>query len=119
MGEAAIFFRFHRNARRQEPVEPASASVRVICRAEHFVHRKRTMPTEDCSVVLVDDDKSVRVALSRLFRSAGLGFIAFESAEEFLKSNSLESASCLIADAHADRGLSCSRSAAKPDRRCL
>ena len=61
------------------------------------------MPTEDCSVVLVDDDKSVRVALSRLFRSAGLGFIAFESAEEFLKSNSLESVSCPIADVRMPR----------------
>jgi FixJ family two-component response regulator len=61
------------------------------------------MPTEDCSVVLVDDDKSVRVALSRLLRSAGLDFVAFESAEDFLKSNSLESASCLIADVRMPR----------------
>ena len=61
------------------------------------------MAIEDCLVVLVDDDRSVRVALARLFRSAGLNFVAFESAEEFLQSSSLNSAGCLIADVRMPR----------------
>jgi FixJ family two-component response regulator len=61
------------------------------------------MQREECSVVLVDDDKSVRISLARLFRSAGMDFIAFESAEEFLKSSSLNSAGCLIADVRMPR----------------
>jgi FixJ family two-component response regulator len=61
------------------------------------------MQSENGSVVLVDDDKSVRVALARLFRSAGVHFVAFESAEEFLESSSLDSAGCLIADVRMRR----------------
>jgi len=61
------------------------------------------MAIEDSSVVLVDDDRSVRVALARLFRSANLNFVAFESAEEFLGSSSLNSAGCLIADVRMPR----------------
>jgi two-component system response regulator FixJ len=61
------------------------------------------MQSEDCTVVLVDDDKSVRVALARLFKSAGVRFVAFESAEEFLESSSLNSAGCLIADVRMRR----------------
>jgi FixJ family two-component response regulator len=61
------------------------------------------MQSEDCSVVLVDDDRSVRVALARLFRSAGMVFIAFASAEEFLESDSFNSAGCLIADVRMPR----------------
>jgi FixJ family two-component response regulator len=68
-----------------------------------FVVRKSAMAIEDCLVVLVDDDRSVRVALARLFRSAGLNFVAFESAEEFLQSSSLDSAGCLIADVRMPR----------------
>lgn len=61
------------------------------------------MAGEDSSVVLVDDDKSVRVALARLFSSAGLNFRAYESAEKFLESNSLDSIGCLIADVRMPR----------------
>ena len=61
------------------------------------------MANEDCSVVLIDDDRSVRVALARLFRSTGLKFVAFESAEEFLESISFNSAGCLIADVQMPR----------------
>ena len=61
------------------------------------------MGSEDSSVILVDDDKSVRVALARLFKSAGMDFVAYESAEKFLESNSLNSAVCLIADVRMPR----------------
>ena len=54
-------------------------------------------------VILVDDDSSIRQALARLFRTAGLRFTAFESAEELLESNSLNSAGCLITDVRMPR----------------
>ncbi len=61
------------------------------------------MAKEDGSVVLIDDDISMRVSLARLFRSAGLKLVTFESAEEFLESISLSSAGCLIADVRMPR----------------
>ena len=61
------------------------------------------MAKEDGSVVLIDDDISMRVSLARLFRSAGLKLVTFESAEEFLESISLNSAGCLIADVRMPR----------------
>jgi len=61
------------------------------------------MATEQPLVVLVDDDSSIRQALARLFRTAGLKFIAFESAEQLLESGSLNSAGCLIADVRMPR----------------
>src|SRR3954462_14628231 len=61
------------------------------------------MATEQFLVALVDDDASIRQSLTRLFRTAGLKFVAFESAEESLESNSLNSAGCLIADVRMPR----------------
>ena len=50
-------------------------------------------------VYLIDDDESVRRALQRLLRSAGLDVKAFSSAEEFLKSGNLdEKGACIILD---------------------
>src|SRR3979490_1894983 len=49
-------------------------------------------------VAIVDDDDSVRVALEGLLKSAGLPALAFESAEEFIKSGQQHQTSCLIAD---------------------
>jgi len=60
--------------------------------------RERNMTIGEHRVVLVDDDKSIRVALSRLFKSADMEFAAFESAEEFLGSETLDSTACLIVD---------------------
>jgi FixJ family two-component response regulator len=54
-------------------------------------------------VAIVDDDASVRTAVSRLVRSLGYVAHAFSSAEEFLKSQELDSASCLIADVQMPR----------------
>jgi len=50
-------------------------------------------------VYLIDDDESVRRALQRLLRSAGLDVKAFPSAEEFLQSGNLdEKGACIILD---------------------
>ena len=50
-------------------------------------------------VYLIDDDESVRKALQRLLRSAGLDVKAFSSAEEFLQSGNLaEKGACIILD---------------------
>jgi FixJ family two-component response regulator len=49
-------------------------------------------------VVCVEDDEPVRDALRGLLRASGMRAMAFASAEEFLASDELQSASCLVAD---------------------
>ena len=49
-------------------------------------------------IAVVDDDESVREALMGLLRSAGFGAETYASAEEFLRSGSLEETECLILD---------------------
>ena len=49
-------------------------------------------------IAIVDDDLSVREALTSLVRSLGYGTIAFGCAEDLLKSKRRLSVSCLIAD---------------------
>jgi FixJ family two-component response regulator len=49
-------------------------------------------------IAIVDDDLSVREALTSLVRSLGYGTIAFGCAEDLLKSKRRRSVSCLIAD---------------------
>jgi FixJ family two-component response regulator len=49
-------------------------------------------------ISVVDDDESVRESLSGLIRSVGFGVMVFGSAEEFLGSNRLLDADCLILD---------------------
>lgn len=49
-------------------------------------------------VFVVDDDASVREALGRLIRSAGLRVEAFASAEEFLNRPRADAPSCLVLD---------------------
>jgi FixJ family two-component response regulator len=49
-------------------------------------------------IAIVDDDASVRGAATNLFRSMGFPVMAFASAEEFLKSGAIETASCLVLD---------------------
>lgn len=61
---------------------------------------------EGCTVVaqtrpiiaVIDDDESVRVALRRLIRSAGLDASVFTSAEDYLASAVQRRADCLILD---------------------
>ena len=49
-------------------------------------------------IAIVDDDESVREALTGLMKSLGYRAAAFQSAEEFLNSKQRHSAACLIAD---------------------
>lgn len=49
-------------------------------------------------IAIVDDDRSVREALTSLVRSLGYAAIAFERAEDFLKSRRRRSVACVIAD---------------------
>src|ERR1700722_7040452 len=49
-------------------------------------------------VAIIDDDESVRATTDSLVRSLGYIVYTFESAEEFLRSNSLNDLSCVIAD---------------------
>ena len=49
-------------------------------------------------VYIVDDDESVRKAMSRLFRTEGFAVEAFESAEEFLDFQLHDELCCLVLD---------------------
>jgi FixJ family two-component response regulator len=49
-------------------------------------------------IAVVDDDESVREALTGLMRSLGYRAAAFQSAEDFLNSKQRGRAACLIAD---------------------
>ena len=49
-------------------------------------------------IAVVDDDESVREALTSLVRSLGYGAFAFECAEDLLKSKRRRSVTCVIAD---------------------
>jgi FixJ family two-component response regulator len=52
----------------------------------------------DGTVIIIDDDKSIRDALARLFRSVGLGVECFGSASEFQQRPLPTGASCLVLD---------------------
>jgi FixJ family two-component response regulator len=56
------------------------------------------MPETQAIVFVVDDDASVREALARLVRSAGLRVESFTSAEEFLNRRREDAPSCLVLD---------------------
>jgi len=51
-------------------------------------------------ISIVDDDESVREATKSLVRSLGYAARTFASAEEFLRSGSLDQTDCLITDVH-------------------
>jgi len=52
----------------------------------------------ESTVFVVDDNASMRNALVRLIRSAGLRVAAFSSAEEFLRRNQPDAPGCLVLD---------------------
>jgi FixJ family two-component response regulator len=54
--------------------------------------------THPVLVAVVDDDESVREALPGLLQACGFATQAFASAEEFLASDCIRQAQCLIAD---------------------
>jgi FixJ family two-component response regulator len=51
-------------------------------------------------ISIVDDDESIRVAMSSLVRSLGYEACEFDSAEAFLASPRRQDTACLIADVH-------------------
>ncbi|MCP3475546.1 response regulator transcription factor [Bradyrhizobium sp. CCGUVB1N3] len=59
--------------------------------------RSRTRP-DDAIVLVVDDDASMREALTNLFESVGLQVEAFGSAAEILQADPPELPSCLVLD---------------------
>jgi len=56
------------------------------------------MPGQNILISVIDDDEAVREAVATLLRSLGYEADKFASAEEFLSSESLTTASCLIVD---------------------
>ena len=57
-------------------------------------------------ISIVDDDRSVRRALSRLVRLAGYAVESFASAREFLASAPRGRTACLVLDIHLNGGMS-------------
>jgi FixJ family two-component response regulator len=49
-------------------------------------------------IYIIDDDDSVRRAIKRLIRSAGMQVLAFPSAEEFLDFECINQNACMIVD---------------------
>ncbi len=52
----------------------------------------------DATVLVVDDDPSMRKALARLLKSAGLDSVTYASAEEFLSATVPDTPCCLVLD---------------------
>jgi FixJ family two-component response regulator len=62
-------------------------------------HGKVTlMSTDDPIVFVVDDDRAVREAMSRLLASVGLRVETFKTAQEFLDAQRPEAPACLVLD---------------------
>jgi FixJ family two-component response regulator len=59
---------------------------------------KKNKEMADALVFVVDDDASIREALSSLIRSAGLRVATFSSAKEFLQSDKPNVPACLVLD---------------------
>lgn len=51
-------------------------------------------------IAIIDDDRSIRDAMSSLVRSAGYRSVEFESATEFLEHDHKEEIACLMLDMH-------------------
>jgi len=63
--------------------------------------RGESEPPEE-TVHIVDDDRTVIVTLTALLRSEGIRVAGYQSAAEFLRSNSSLSRGCLLIDVHMD-----------------
>ena len=61
---------------------------------------ERHMDTKIAHVAVVDDEESVRKALSRLIRSAGFEVESFASGIEYLNSLQVKKFDCLVIDLH-------------------
>ena len=54
--------------------------------------------SEAAVIAVVDDDRSVRIAVASLLRSVGFAVLLFASAEEFLSGRDAQAIACLILD---------------------
>lgn len=54
--------------------------------------------TDTVLIAVIEDDASVRVAVSSLVRSFGYDARGFESAEDFLASDAVDGTACIITD---------------------
>jgi len=63
-----------------------------------------TATIDQQSVYLIDDDDSLRTAVSRLLRTAGFDVHAYSSAAEFLISKTPKSRGCLLLDVRMPNG---------------
>jgi FixJ family two-component response regulator len=66
-----------------------------------LTHQEQNLPKQ-IVIAVVDDDASVREALTGLMKSLGYRVIAFQSAEDFLNSKRRNSTACLVADVQMD-----------------
>src|SRR5262249_43252006 len=64
------------------------------------ITEKFRVPKTKALIAVVDDDESLREALTGLLRSLGFAVKAFPSAVDFLASPTIGTTSCLIADIH-------------------
>jgi FixJ family two-component response regulator len=60
----------------------------------------RTSPGENRWVAIVDDDPSVRSALARVLRTAGITVETYATAHEYLSASPERDPSCLVLDVH-------------------
>ena len=76
------------------------------------------MNSANSLVIIVDDDESVREALSSLIRSVGLDVETYASAQEYLRRSVPQSAACLVLDVRMPglSGLDLQRELANEDR---
>jgi FixJ family two-component response regulator len=70
----------------------------VLCPPLLVIESKDVMNQRHEMVIVVDDDSSVRNALSSLIRSVGLDVEVFASAQQLLTSSHLDEAACLVLD---------------------
>jgi FixJ family two-component response regulator len=59
---------------------------------------QETQMPKSARISIVDDDSSIREAISTLLNAFGLSVDEFSSAEDFLKSNQIPACDCLILD---------------------
>ena len=57
-------------------------------------------PLDGARIAIVDDDGSVRRALTRLLRAHGFATVTHDSGREFLRSSLLHQVDCLLLDVH-------------------
>jgi len=80
---------------------PIECLLRV--RSVRSITEKLRVPKTKALISVVDDDESLREALTGLLRSLGFAVEAFPSAVDFLASPTIGNTSCLIADIHMPR----------------